>query len=148
MGDFPGASEVGRRVLDAVNSSISEGMVGDSCWGWVANVFKKAGLYPDGVPFYQSFVYIFRGSQYDATKTEKFLQTSLYSTVVAGDWLYIHNANQYDSNGNHSVIFIGWQDLNSGLATVASSRFANQPGQIETRNLIEQPIAFVMRAKG
>ncbi len=143
-----GLTTVGQRVIDAVNQAISEGLTAQSCWHWIEAVFKKAGLYPDGVPFYKAFEYIFQGSQYDAASSVMFLPKSRYASLITGDWLYVHNQNKYDRNGNHSVIFMGWEDQPTAQARVASSPFAHKPGHIETRNLVEQPIAFIMRARG
>lgn len=137
----------GQKIVDVVNQAINEGVTAAHCWAWVEQIFVRAGLYQPPEKFYNAFEYIFRGSQYDSSSPQKFLPTSQYGLVQVGDWLYIHNKNQWDANGNHSVIFLGWQNQDSGVATVASTPFANKPGKIETRNLIEQPIAFVMRAR-
>lgn len=137
------------KVQRAVEAAIKAGVVGSSCWDWIAEVFKRSGLWPSGKKFYEVFWYPFRGSQYVSSAPSKFLHSEEYCKVVKpGDWIYIHNRNRFDSKGNHSVIFLGWEDQDCRKAKVASSPFAGKEGRIELRDLVDQPIAFIIRLRG
>jgi len=138
----------GQRILQAVSSAISSGVVGSHCWDWIWKVYQLAGFGGDSVHSVRDIQFVFKGSQYDPSNPYKFLPIDRHVEIKPGDWLYIHNGNQWDRNGNHSVIFIKWLDGARCSAQVAASSFAGKPGRYETRNLCQERVAHLMRPKG
>lgn len=133
------------KIIQAADQVIKSGATSSSCWHWIELIFKRAGLYQGS--FGDWFAYIWKGGQYDKSNPQKFLTVAQLDILKPGDWLYIHNANQYDRNGNHSVLFMSWIDRQRGLARVAFTRFAGKAGEIGTRDLIAQPVAYIMRSR-
>lgn len=132
-------SGTGRKVVEAVMAAQNENVTGAHCWDWVHKVYQRAGVSPRRI--YQDLNYIGKDCGTHHASDE------LMSKIHPGDWLYINNKNQYDTHGNHSVIFLGWTDKSAGLARVASCGGAGQIGRIESqpRNLKEQAITHISK---
>lgn len=136
QGNGQGAGESRHPVIQAAYQLINEGYLAKHCWDWIDQVFLRAGY-----PLARRRT-IFKGSQYGGDT----FSLSDPSVLEPGDWLYIHNQNRYDKNGNHSVFFLGWIDPGALEAQTASATFSGQPGKIETRNLQQTPVTWITRA--
>ena len=53
-----------------------------------------------------------------------FLPDSDYDKILPGDWLYIHNRNDLDNYGNHSIFFVKWEDKSKRICRALEQRRA------------------------
>lgn len=132
-------SGAGRKVVEAVVAAENEGVQGAHCWDWVNKVYQRAGVSARRI--YQDLNYVGKDCGTHHASDE------LMSKIRPGDWLYINNKNRYDTNGNHSVIFLEWTNEAEGLARVASCGGAGQIGHIEPqpRNLKQQGVTHISK---
>ena len=103
------------------------------CWDWVKKVYDAAGFTTGQ-------------SWQDLNYTGKIAGShraspSQLQSLQPGDWIYINNRNQYDTHGNHSVIFLGWKGPN--IAEVAS--YYDNSSHIHSYNVNEYPVTHISK---
>lgn len=121
------------KVIQAVNKLLKEGVTGKNCWDWIQQVYGEAKVRRKT---------IFKSSKYGGNGAETIEPKGLLQT---GDWIFINNKNKYDSKGDHSVIFLRWADEEKKIAVTANCGGSGKVGKIDQRNLVKQPVTFVMR---
>lgn len=129
--DTTGTTEAGKKVLDSVGNCI--GKTADHCWAWADKVYKNAGVIPNVLYTHPKYK---KGNPVLSNE-------ELFGKIAPGSWLWIHNGNSSDSNGDHSVIFLGWIDKSKGIAKTASAS-AGVPGHIDKpRDLVKNYITRI-----
>ncbi len=117
------------RDFVATNPNLKAG----HCWDWVHKVYEAAGFAPR--PIYQDLNYV--GKEAGTHRANE----SLLNGLQPGDWLYINNKNQYDTHGNHSVIFLGWKG--DHVAEVAS--YFSNSSHVHTYNVNDYPVTHISK---
>lgn len=106
------------------------------CWDWVAKVCALAHA-KEGKTVFQVARYSPNGKQIGE------LTESVIAGIGKGDWLYIHNGNQY-KNGDHSVVFLRWVDQGRKIAKVASFLNPEAGSKVEDNvDLNKEPIVRI-----
>lgn len=103
------------------------------CWDWVKKIYDASG-------------FTMGTSWQDLNYTGKIAgnhraSPSQLQSLQPGDWIYINNRNQYDTHGNHSVIFLGWKGPN--IAEVAS--YYDNSSHIHSYNVNEYPVTHITK---
>lgn len=120
----------GNPIIDAVGRDVKKGgKRDDSCWDWAQCVYKDAGAGEGNVIF----------NRHPGHEPVGELD---YNQITPGSWLWVHNGNKTDKDGEHSVIFMDWLDKEKGLARVASGSAGREP-RIETYNFNQKEIRRV-----
>jgi len=141
-------SDFQKRLLQQAKDLTDQNYSAQSCWHFIEAIFKNAGM-----TRITQLDFPWIGNQY--TYKTRTIQSKPYmspeemkNSLIVGDWLYIHNKNTIDSKGNHSVLFLGWKDIDNLIAKTAEQRTLSQGGILNERNLSDQPVAHIMRMVG
>ncbi len=130
-------SEYGQKIVLAAKSLAGkENFRGAHCWDWADKVYKAAGFTHREV--FRNLGYSGRyGCPRDHCPSVQDLRGG---RLQPGDWIFLNNQNSSDAKGNHSGIFLGWEDESTGLASIASCPGANKVGNIKTYNLSHEQV--------
>jgi len=136
-------SDVRRRVLDTAEQMIANDTRAAHCWAWVNDVFNSASAKPRKTwPTDRYVVPVPGGNMRDLPNYSAAENLQRLSRLEPGDWIFINNRNTADENGNHSVIFVDWQDQARSLARVAQlSNGSRIPPAYKTYDLVDMPLA-------
>ena len=135
--DITKSSPGDRVVATALQHIEDQNVKGAHCWDWVDKIYKMANVKRQGI--YHDISYV--GKDCGNHKASQ----GLVNGLQPGDWLYINNKNKYDTNGNHSVIFIKWIAPGK-VAQIASCWGAGQPGRLHTNDFDKSPVVHIERA--
>lgn len=132
--DFSQFKDKGDRLVKTALSSIGmqDSLGAKSCWDWIHNIYKAAGL-KEGPA-------VFANSHYGS------IGSLDYKAVLPGAWLYIHNGNKWDKFGDHSVVFSRWIDEDKHIAEVMSfpgAGVSKPKPRIHTVDFSKEPITRI-----
>ncbi len=116
----PEPTAAGRRVVQTAERMVDEGtVVRGSCYRYIDSVFDTAGYRGWG-----ERTTVFRGHREGPYAN--------LDDIQPGDWLWIVNHPELTPVGTHSVLFLGWEDRESGYARVVSyvGGAADRPGDV------------------
>jgi hypothetical protein len=142
----------GRKVLEAVQTALDEGLTAANCWDGADKVYQLAGfdLRERGNKIFIGGKGKAEGELRDQIPDEQLVEENSLHRLRAGDHLYVHNGNQHDKvgdyeTGDHSVVFLDWENKEERIARIASVGGANKPFKLGVINLLENPVTFISR---
>jgi hypothetical protein len=133
--------DMGSRILFAVELAMKENILGKHCWDWADKVYTIAGL-----PQSRRRI-IFNSAGEHGLNCGNFpADDEKLNQLKPGDWVYTHNKNYKDFNGNHSMIFVEWIDIGKRIAKLASCHNSGQPGTFDQRyDFNKSPVVFISK---
>ena len=132
----------GERILRAIDDAIEQKIRGDNCWDWAEKVYVMAGL---SVPSKKNVVYSSVGTYKGRSCGNHCASDALLDSLQPGDWIFINNKNKRDPEGNHSVLFMGWEDREKRIAKGADCAIQGGTGKINLKNLKDKPVTAIIK---
>lgn len=132
-----------RLVVLAAESMIGAGTTANHCWAWSSEVYRRANAKRE--PLWPSTYFVHPApsrSIKDLDWYDEDANAERLTQLGPGDWLLINNRNTADYYGNHSAVFIDWQDRVNWIARVAQlARGPLEVPEYRAYNLVETPLA-------
>lgn len=133
--------DIGSRILFAVELAMKENILGENCWDWADKVYTIADI-----PQTKRRIIFNSAGEHGLNCGEFPAEDKTLSQLEPGDWVYTHNRNYKDFNGNHSMIFVEWIDKEKRIAKMASCHGKDQPGSFDQRyDFNRSPVVFISK---
>ncbi len=113
------------------------------CWNWAETVFKYArAKRGHSVYNYKKD----RGGYVGRYCGDRHAKPHHIAQMAPGDWIYYNNHNTSSAHGNHSAIFLGWENKSRLIGKVASGSSSNR-GKIHKVNFRKYPITHIAKTR-
>lgn len=139
------ASDIRQRIVSAATELLKEKKPALHCWDWVRQVYERAGAKRQRVYWHGNYNKKERIRGHADFNDNPENPPSVIAALEAGDHVFIHNRNNADRRGDHSILFLHWLDRTNLIGQAMSCPGSGRPGRIHKVDFKKTPLTLAMK---